>query len=165
MTLKGSEKTASAAAYQKALDILTRRDHSRSELRKKLVLRGFAEKPLDEALERLSSQGLIDDAKFAAGWVESALRSGRGFGARLLLDLRQKGISRETAQQAVAEGAAAIPAEQVLAEIVKRRFAAFNNDTATQKEKQRIYGYLQRRGFSLSFIISYFRNQDTGCDR
>jgi regulatory protein len=163
--LKGSDKTAAPDAYLKALDLLARRDHSRGELRKKLVLRGCGEKVLEEVLERLSSQGLINDAKFAAGWVQSALRSGRGFGAKLLADLQQKGVSRETAREAVAAAAAENPAELVLAAIVQRRFAAFNNETATQKERQRVYAYLQRRGFSFSSISSYFRNQDTGCDR
>ena len=97
--------------------------------------------------------------------LQSALLSGRGFGAKLLADLQQKGVPRETAQEAVAAAAAENPAEQVLAAIVQRRFTAFDNETATQKERQRVYGYLQRRGFSLSSIISYFRNQDTGCDR
>lgn len=163
--LKGSDKTAAPDVYQKALDLLARRDHSRVELRKKLALRGYGEKVLEEVLERLSSQGLINDAKFAACWVQSALLSGRGFGAKLLADLQQKGVQRETAQEAVAAAAAENPAEQVLAAIVQRRFTAFDNETATHKERQRVYGYLQRRGFSLSSIISYFRNQDTGCDR
>jgi regulatory protein len=163
--LKGSDKTAVPDAYLKALDLLARRDHSRGELLKKLALRGYGEKVLEDVLERLTAQGLINDAKFAAGWVQSALRSGRGFGAKLLADLQQKGVSRETAREAVAAAAAENPAELVLAAIVQRRFAVFNNEAATQKERRRVYAYLQRRGFSLSSIISYFRNQDTGCDR
>lgn len=163
-SLKDS-KPAATDAYLKALDLLGRRDHSRGELRKKLVVRGFEEKDLEAALERLASQGLIDDANFAAAWVESALRGGRGFGAKLLVDLLQKGVPRETAVQAIAAAAVENDEDAVLADIVQRRFAAFINETATQKERQRVYSYLQRRGISLSSIISYFRNQDTGCDR
>jgi len=163
--LKGSDKPAVPDAYLKALELLAGRDHSRHELRKKLALRGCEGQALEEALVRLASQGLLDDAKFATGWVQSALRSGRGYGAKLLVDLQQKGVPRETAREAVAAAAAETPAELVLAAIVNRRFATFNNETATQKERQRVYGYLQRRGFSLSSIISYFSNKDTGCDR
>lgn len=159
--MKDSEKSAHPDACRKALDLLARRDHSRGELRRKLALRGFDEKALEDALEQLSAQGFINDAKYAADWVESALRSGRGFGTKLLAGLQQKGVARETALQAVAAAAAENPAEQVLAAVVKKRFAAFDNETATQKERQRVYGYLQRRGFSLSTINNYFRNQDT----
>lgn len=159
--MKGSEKPAHIEAFRKALELLAKRDHSRGELRKKLILRGFAEQAQEEVLARLAAQGLINDTKFAADWVASALRSGRGFGAKLVADLQQKGVTRETAVQAVTAAAAVNPAEKVLAEIVQKRFAAFDNETATQKEKNRVYGYLLRRGFSLSTILGYFRNQDT----
>lgn len=163
--LKGSEKQTLPDAYLKALELLAGRDHSRLELRKKLASRGYAEKSLEDALEKLSAQGLINDEKFAAGWVASALRSGRGIGAKLLVDLQQRGVARETARQAISAASAENPAEQVLAAIVARRFASFDDETATQKERQRVYSFLQRRGFSLSSIISYFRNKNTGCDR
>jgi regulatory protein len=145
--------------YSKALDLLTRRDHTSVELAMKLQSRGFDRAAIDATIDKLTNQGFIDDTRFAGRWVESALRSGRGFGPKLLADLLQKGVNRETAQQAVAAGTADNPAEQVLQEIVTRKFAAFNNSTATQKERQRIYNYLLRRGFQLSTILGYFRNQ------
>lgn len=159
--MKDSDRPAPRDAYLKALALLTGRDHSRGELARKLAARGFAEAEVAAALERLSSQGLLDDARFAAVWVAAALRSGRGFGARLLVELQQKGIPAELARQALAAAEAETTAEQVLADIVSRRFAGFTNETATPKERQRVYGYLQRRGFSLSTIISYFRNPHT----
>lgn len=113
------------------------------------------------ALERLASQGLIDDARFATAWVAAALRSGRGVGPRLLADLKQKGVPADTARQAIAAAEAETPSEQVLADIVSRRFSAFDSETATPKERQRLYSYLQRRGFSLSSIISYFSHLHT----
>ena len=147
--------------YSKALDLLTRRDHSSAELAMKLQRRGFARPAIDEALAKLTMQGFIDDVRFATRWVESALRNGRGFGPKLLIDLQQKGISRAIAQQAVADGAVDNPAEQVLQEIITRKFANFNDSAATLKERQRVYNYLQRRGFQLATIISYFKNQHT----
>ena len=147
--------------YSKALDLLTRRDHSSAELAMKLQRRGFEKPAIDEALEKLTSQGFIDDARFAARWVDSALRNGRGFGPKLLLGLQRKGINCETAQQAVAAGAAENPAEQVLQELVARKFANFDNREASLKERQRVYNYLQRHGFQLSAIIAYFKHQLT----
>lgn len=127
----------------------------------KLQRRGFEKQAIDETLAKLTTQGFIDDTRFAARWVESALRNGRGFGPKLLLGLQQKGISRATAQQAVAAGAVENPAEQVLQEIVARKFANFDDKGASPKERQRVYNYLQRRGFQLAAIISYFKNQLT----
>lgn len=151
----------SDAPYSKALDLLTRRDHSSAELALKLQRRGFEKPVIEETIEKLTAQGFIDDARFAIRWVESALRNGRGFGPKLLAELQQRGISRETAQQAVAAGAVENPAEQVLQDIVTRKFANYNERAATLKERQRVYNYLQRRGFQLATIISYFKNQLT----
>jgi regulatory protein len=156
--LKDSERPPADAAYLKALDMLGRRDRSRGELRQKLAAKGFADPDLDEALERLTRQGFIDDAKFAARWVETALRNGRGYGLKLLTELRSRGIGRELAEQTLAAAAVETPAITVLAAIVGKRFASFDHQTATPQERQRVYAYLQRRGFSLSTILDYFRN-------
>lgn len=147
--------------YSRALDLLTRRDHSSAELVTKLQRRGFEKSAIDAALEKLTAQGFIDDARFASRWVESALRNGRGFGPKLLVDLQLKGITREIARQAVAVATVENPAEQVLQEIVARKFADFDARGASPKERQRVYNYLQRRGFQLSTIIEYFKYQLT----
>ncbi len=155
--LKGSETPASEDAYLRGLNLLARRDHGTAELRNKLKTKGFSPEAINLAVLRLSDQGLLDDAKFSARWVDSALRNGRGYGARLLQELLRKGIPGEIAQLAVSEAGAENSSEQVLASIIAKRFAAFNHDGATLKERQRVYSYLQRRGFSLSDIMNYFR--------
>lgn len=119
---------------------------------------------MEDILQRLSSQGLIDDDAFAARWVAAALRSGRGVGPKLLFDLQQKGIPREKAREAVETAMVQTPAEAVLADIVRKRFGAFDPASASPKERQRVYGYLQRRGFPLATIIGYFNCQQTECD-
>ena len=162
--LKGSDEPTAEDAYLRALRLLAIRDHGIAELKGKLKAKGFSALAIDAAINRLSDQGLLDDAKFAARWVESALANGRGYGARLLLDLQRKGISRETAHKAVDEAASENLAVQVLDSIVAKRFAAFHPGQATLKERQRVYNFLQRRGFSLSTIISYFRDTNTGVE-
>jgi len=160
-TSKGSDAPTAEDAYLRGLHLLARRDHSVAELLGKLKAKGFPPQAAEEAVKRLCRQGFLDDEKFAARWVESALANGRGYGTRLLLELRRRGISRETALQAVAATACEKLAGQVLAAIVARRFSAFNPAQATLKERQRVYNYLQRRGFSLSSIIEYFRDYNT----
>jgi regulatory protein len=160
--LRGSERPPADDAYHKALDYLARRDRSGAELRRLLSRCGFPEQSVSAALERLVSQGLLDDGRFASRWVDSALRSGRGVGAKLLADLQQRGIPREAARQAVDAAEAEHPADRVLAEIMQRRFASFDHESASPREKQRVYGYLQRRGFSFSDVIRYFRDQEMG---
>ena len=147
--------------YVKAVDLLSRRDHTSVELTAKLKARGFQNTAIQEVLDRLVSQHLLDDRRFASRFVESALASGRAVGARLRFELQQKGISRELADEVVSSATAETVAEDSLALLVNRRFADYEDKYATQKERQRVYNFLMRRGFQLSTIIGYFRNKDT----
>jgi regulatory protein len=160
--LKDSEKPGAHCAYERALLLLARRDHGVAELRRKLVDRGFPEKDSDEAIEKLLRQGLLDDARFAEKLADASIGNGRGVGAKLFSDLRRKGISPDTARQAIEEATSKTPESDALTLILSKRFAAFDPTSASQKEKQRVFGYLQRRGFSLSSIISFFRNHERG---
>jgi regulatory protein len=159
--LKGSEKP-SPSAYERALLLLTRRDHGVAELKNKLAGKGFPEKDLDEAIERLLRQGLLDDVRFAEKLADASIRNGRGVGSRLFSDLRSKGISPDIARNAIEAAASRTPEIETLTLILSKRFASFDPKSASQKEKQRVFGYLQRRGFTLSTIIGFFRNQERG---
>jgi regulatory protein len=53
-------------AYQRALGLLVRREHSRKELGRKLTEKGIAREELDLALETLRRQDFQNDARFAA---------------------------------------------------------------------------------------------------
>jgi regulatory protein len=162
--LKGSEKTGSQCAYERALLLLARRDHGVAELKRKLVEKGFPEINSDEAIERLLQQGLLDDVRFAEKIADASVRNGRGVGPKLFSDLIRKGISPDIARHAVEEAASRTHEFEALALILSKRFAAFDPSSAAQKEKQRVFGYLQRRGFSLSSILSFFRNQERGVE-
>ena len=159
--MKGSEKP-SPCAYERALLLLTRRDHGVAELKRKLIGKGFSEKDSNEAIARLLKQDLLDDVRFAEKLVDASIRNGRGVGSKLFSDLRRKGISPDIARHAIEAVASKTPELETLTLILSKRFAAFDPSSASQKEKQRVFGYLQRRGFSLSSIIGFFRNQERG---
>jgi regulatory protein len=160
--LKGTEKPSPSCAYERALVLLTRRDHGVAELKKKLVDRGFPEIDSDEAIERLLRQDLLNDVRFAEKLVDSSIRNGRGVGSKLFSDLRRKGIPPDIARKAIEEAASRTPELETLTLVLSKRFAAFDPSSASQKEKQRVFGYLQRRGFTLSSIIDFFRNLERG---
>lgn len=162
LPLKDSENPVSAAAYPRAINLLARRDHTVAELKQKLAVRKFSADAIATTVEKLTGQGLLDDRRFAARWTESAMKSGRGYGLRILQELLRRGITREIAAQAVAGAETECSEHDSLAAIVSRRFSTFDPASAALKEKQRVYSYLQRRGFSIQTIISFFINQDRG---
>ena len=84
--------TSFSTLYDRALRLLSRRNHSRYELRRKLSRKGPSG-VLDHVLDHLESRGYIDDQTFA---YERALRQRRSkyWGSRRISqDLRSLGIS------------------------------------------------------------------------
>ena len=80
-----------AAAYQRALRRLARRDHSVAELRRALLERGHDAAEVEAALERLRGERYLDDAGFAERFARSRLAH-QGLGRlRIRQGLRQRG--------------------------------------------------------------------------
>lgn len=78
---------------ERALDLLSYRDHSRGELTDKL--KRTHPDCAEEVASALAEEGLIDDRRFAAQLIED-LRAGRSLGrARVAQMLRQKRIAPE----------------------------------------------------------------------
>lgn len=79
---------------QRALGLLTRREHSRRELERKLASRGVDAGEAKAAVERLASEGWQDDRRFAELLVRS--RAGSGYGPlRIRAELATHGLDRD----------------------------------------------------------------------
>jgi regulatory protein len=63
-----------------------------------------AESLIEAEIERLVKAGLIDDARYAEGRARADLNRGRG-ARRILMDLSQKGVDKEVAEDALKEAA------------------------------------------------------------
>lgn len=90
------DAVSSRRAFNKAADLLSRRDHSRGELLIKLRRKGFA-KGAEEALEKLEEYGYIDDERFARNYASELFRVKHFGKRRISQELYKKGISREIA--------------------------------------------------------------------
>ncbi len=81
-------------AFNKASELLSRRDHSEKELFTKLRQKGFAA-GAEEAIEKLRDYGYVNDERFAASYA-AELRRLKHFGKRRIeQELFKKGIDRE----------------------------------------------------------------------
>ncbi len=74
------------------MDLLSRREHSRRELRAKLLSRKFSPADVEPVLEQLVKDGLLSDARFAEAYVASRVRKGHG-PTRIRLALEERGVS------------------------------------------------------------------------
>ncbi len=90
--------------YRHALDhavkYLTVRARSRKEVETKLRLYGYPDDSVEMALYKLEKTGVLDDSEFARHWVLAHSEKGQGK-KNIARDLRQKGISCDTAEAAL----------------------------------------------------------------
>ena len=135
------------------LRLLTGRDYSKAELRRRLLDKGFAATRIDDALQRCIELGYLDDARYALNRATSLMTQGRGVGSRILLDLKQRGVSNEVACQALEQARELYDEEELLKTLLQRRFPDFNYSSAPAKERRRVVHFLQRRGFPIGGIM------------
>lgn len=131
-----------AEAYQRALGLLVRREHSRRDLVRKLALRGVAADQAREAVERLAGQGYQDDARFASAFARD--RAAAGYGpVRIRVELAGHGLVEDQISAALADCEADWPARARMQ--VERR--ARPADLADPGRRRKLVDFLVRRGF------------------
>ena len=77
-----------------AVALLARRDHSRQEIRQKLLLKQFDLLEIDKALDECEASGYLDDTRYAHLLLRSHIAKGHGK-SRVQQALVQKGVSKE----------------------------------------------------------------------
>lgn len=134
-------------AKQRALGLLTRREHSRKELTRKLTVRGVEREDANEAIAQLTEAGWQDDNRFAESLVRSRAFSGHG-PIRIRAELGTHGLSREQIQTALDsfEG----DFTEIARDLVRRRHGHVLADDRTAQRKAA--ELLVRRGYTYDQI-------------
>lgn len=135
----------SSVARTILLDKLTGQPRTRAELADLLAEREIPDEVASEVLDRFGEVGLIDDAAFAAAWVESRHR-GRGLGKRALAqELRRRGVNDELARDALDE--LGPDQEEATARALVRKKLPSMRSLDRQVAMRRLLGMLARKGY------------------
>lgn len=141
------DKDASEIALQRAINFLSYRPRSEVEIRRNLKKNNHQAEVIDEVIERLRGGNLVDDENFAGLWVENRSEY-RPRGRPLLrMELRQKGIADQFIEAALED-----LDEEELAYQAALKGARKYSKCEWQEFRQKMYGYLARRGFSYAII-------------
>lgn len=156
-----TKKSASNAsdAFAVALRLLGRCDRSSSQLRRKLKEREFTDEEIDAAIVRCRDYNYLNDERYALERSRALMRSGKGVGSKVLLDLRQRGIDPDTAQQALQTAEMEFCSAQLLQQELKRRFPSFCYSSADARQRRRVVHFFLRRGFSLDQIMTQLKRK------
>ena len=88
----------------KALELLGIREHSCQELKRKLIARFHNhESEIERCLEELQSEDYLSDQRFTQLFIESRLNNKRVGPFKIVADLQQRGIDRDTAHSIMDE--------------------------------------------------------------
>lgn len=155
-----SKSSQNKKAFSAALRILSRRDRSETELRQKLEQFGFSHSAIETAVGKCREYNYLNDNRYATERARSFMRTGRGVGLKIRLDLRRRGVDENIVQQAMESAEAEFLTDQILHDQLRHRFPNFNYLTADNREKRRVVGFFQRRGFSLRDIFDVIKNED-----
>lgn len=144
-------------AKKRALHLLEQMDRTEYNLRRKLEAAEYPQDCIDGAVEYVKGFRYLDDERYASGFVRfSQEKMSRG---RIRQKMMERGIAREIADRVIDEEYEGNEEAQMEALLAKRRFDPQCSD---QKEFQRTYQFLLRRGFRSSDILRMMKWEGLG---
>lgn len=132
----------------KALDLLARREHSRFELRNKLLLRFRGEEQvIDRVLEDLENENLLSDKRFTEMFIRGRVAKGNG-PIRITSELRQKGVDVSMVELMLSE--LDVEWYSVLKALSLQKYGA--TSATDDKERAKRIRFFQSKGYAPEII-------------
>ena len=143
------EDSNNKRAKEKALWLISYRDHSKKELIDK-IKRTSSEESAVSAVERLTELGLVNDEAYARRYYKELTQGSKHLSPRgARYKLMEKGIDRELIDAIVDE--TDIDEREQIRIIINSKYKNVNSD---EKTKKRAVSALQRKGFRFEDIRS-----------
>ncbi|HEY8009516.1 MAG TPA: regulatory protein RecX [Rudaea sp.] len=142
-----SDRKDRGDAYNRALALLVRREHSARELKSKLAQRGLDVDESAAALAKLQSKDFQSDARFGEMLVRTRLEG--GYGARwIVAELRTHGIDESRAHALIEEARPDWP--DLIRRQLRRRYGTKRSKDFVERNKRA--AFLLRRGFDAAAV-------------
>lgn len=139
-------------AKKRALHLLEQMDRTEYKLREKLKRSEYPQCCIDEAIAYVKHYHYLDDERYASNYVRfSQEKMSRG---QIRQKLMERGINRELADRILEEEYEGDENSQIM-ELLRKRH--FDSEKADQKDFNRTYQYLMRRGFPSSEVLKCMR--------
>lgn len=130
-------------AKLRAMHLLSDMGRTESQLRAKLEQGGYTSDIVEAAIAYVKSFGYINDMEYARSFIES--RKEKKSRKEIYTALGQKGIAKEVIERAFEECYGGEDSKAAIEAIIRKK--KFDPETADYAQKQKIAGYLMRKGF------------------
>lgn len=144
-------------AYERAVGLLARREHSRRELQRKLAVKGVEPDEAQAAVERLAGQGWQDEQRFAGSLARTRAQAGYG-PVRIRAELGTHQLPDGVIDAALDELQAQHDWREAARSLLERRLGEVApSDPARRRKAQSL---LLRRGFDSETVFSVTSGRD-----
>ncbi|HMB97519.1 MAG TPA: RecX family transcriptional regulator [Balneolaceae bacterium] len=136
------------------LNLLSRRDHSAGELKLKAAKKGFDRSLTGQIIDELQESNYVNDQKFADVYAREKSRLNKWGPQKIKSELYKKEIKSCYIEDAIKKLNESLDQRQICVDLVSKRKKTFLREKDLYKRKQKIFAYLNRKGFSTQTIIS-----------
>ncbi|MBV9196576.1 MAG: RecX family transcriptional regulator [Solirubrobacterales bacterium] len=137
-------------ALELAYRYLNRRERTEAEVRSHLATKRIAAPVVEQAMNTLTDQGYVNDARFARLLAEDKRELAQWGSERIRGTLAARGVERELIEEALRRPESEGELDRAVA-LLRRRFPA---PPADRRERERALGVLLRRGYDRELALA-----------
>ena len=141
-----------SSPYIDGLKMLGRRELSETQIRQRLLRKGYEADAVEEAIARLKAERALDDTRVAAAIARTETGIKRRGKLRVRRQIENAGIAPALARQAVDDLFGELDGDELLQAALGRRLRG-DRPIADDREFQRLYRYLTAQGFESDRIL------------
>ena len=141
---------------ERAMYLLKSMDKTEYEIRTKLRQGGYPELLVDYAVDFLKKYRYVDDRRYARNYIRSY--TGRKSRKMMVQSMLAKGIQKELVDEVIEEqyGSGGQDEKEIIYELIRKKRYAY--DGSDWKEKNRVAGFLMRKGFQMEDVMYCLKN-------
>jgi regulatory protein len=137
---------------RRAFRLLGRRQHSSSELRRKLWNKDYEQKLIDEVIEDLQKKGYLDDIEFIRAFVAEKSKAKNWSIKRIKGELFKRGVASKLIDEMLSERPKEEDSESAL-KLAKKKYEVLQKRNLDPKElRSKLSTYLFTKGFDYDLI-------------
>jgi regulatory protein len=149
-------------AKERAFNILSKRNNSTGEIKRKLIQRKFDKDTAESVVNELAASGFLNDEQFAKEYVEEKLKLNAVGLNKICSELYSKGINKGIIESVLSEKSDADEYENAIKLAAKKMKSSVIKNVEAKKQKQKLYSFLLSKGFDYSTIDMVIKKIFTG---